>query len=86
VNSPPKELISQMEKEGHKNIAICGGASIYSQFLQSGVVDKLFLVVEPYIFGSGIKLFDKKLDARLKLVEISKLSERTILLEYDIIT
>ena len=85
VNSSPKELIDSLEKEGHKNIAICGGRSIYSMFMEAGVVDKLYLTVESIVFGKGVSLFDKELDIKLKLVKSENLSDQTILLEYDVI-
>ena len=51
--------------------------------MQAGVVDKLYLTVEPVLFGEGIKLFNQSLDIKLKLESVKKLSPQTLLLEYQ---
>ncbi len=81
---PPAQLVQQLKKEGRQQLAICGGSSIYTQFIQSEVVDKMFLTVEPVIFGDGIKLFNQPLEQKLTLVNSRRLNEAgTLLLEYD---
>jgi dihydrofolate reductase len=80
----PLELVKQLEAEGFSELAICGGSSIYSLFLKAGVVNKLYLTVEPIVFGRGIKLFQDGHQEKLKLIEVKKLSEQTLLLEYDV--
>lgn len=81
----PKELLSRLEKDGHKEVAICGGSQIYTMFMEQGLVDKLYLSVEPIVFGKGTTLFNKDLDIKLQLESESKLGEQTILLEYTVI-
>lgn len=84
----PVELINRLEQAGFSEVAICGGQQIYTQFLEAGVVDTLYVTIEPVIFGSGIKLVDKLSVGQLiscRLKEIKKLNERgTVLLEYEI--
>lgn len=80
----PPNLIKQLEHAGHKEIAICGGPSIYTMFLKSGVVDTLYLTMEPILFGKGIKLFSDELNVNLKLKETTHLSAQTLLLEYAV--
>ena len=81
----PKELISDLESRGFKEVAIIGGSQIYTMFMQSGLVDTLYLTVEPLIFGAGIKLFNAEMDVRLKLESEKKLNNNSILLEYSVI-
>lgn len=81
---PPKELIEELEKEGYTSVAVCGGSNIYTQFLASGLVNKLYLTIEPILFGSGIKLFDKDVLVRLQLVKTTKLTDQTVVLEYNV--
>jgi dihydrofolate reductase len=38
VQVPPADLITYLEKEGYQEIAICGGASIYTMFLTAGLI------------------------------------------------
>ncbi|OHA64956.1 MAG: hypothetical protein A2672_02245 [Candidatus Wildermuthbacteria bacterium RIFCSPHIGHO2_01_FULL_49_22b] len=81
----PKELLSDLEQRGYKEVAICGGATIYTMFMEQGLVDKLYLSVEPAVFGKGMTLFNKELDGKLELASIKKLGEQTVLLEYNVL-
>lgn len=81
---PPQELLAQLEKEGFSEVAICGGSSIYSLFLRSGCVSKLYLTLEPILFGDGIPLFKDIPQTKLSLVSSTPLDKNTLLLEYTI--
>jgi len=81
----PKTLLSKLEQKGFGEVAICGGATIYTMFMAAGVIDTLYLTVEPMIFGNGIHLFNKELDKKLELRSMQKLNEQTMLLEYNVI-
>ena len=80
----PKELLTRLESEGVKEVAITGGSSIYTSFIKESLVDKIYLTIEGQIFGDGIKLFNEPHDQNLKLVSSTKIGENTVLLEYDI--
>lgn len=80
----PRELLSKLEKMGKKKIIIAGGSSIFSLFLKSGLVTKMFLTVEPILFGQGVKLCQEVLDVKLKLNQVKQLSSQTLLLEYSL--
>ncbi|MBU0579412.1 dihydrofolate reductase family protein [Patescibacteria group bacterium] len=82
TQAKPKDLLNKLDELGFNEVAICGGSSIYTMFMQAGVTDKLYLTVEPVLFGDGIKLFNKKLNIKLKLKSVKQLSSQTILLEY----
>lgn len=82
----PGDLLRDLESRGYKEVAICGGSTIYTMFMEAGLVDKLYLTIEAVVFGSGMTIFNKKLIAKkLKLVSMQKLGEETVLLEYDVI-
>lgn len=81
----PKELLLDLEKRGYQEVAIGGGATIYTMFMEQNLVDKLYLSVEPILFGTGMTLFNKELDTRLALVSLKQLGEQTVLLEYNVI-
>lgn len=72
----PQDLIARLESEGVTTLAVCGGASIYTQFMKAGVVDELYIDVEPVIFGDGIKLFNEPIDAKLRLLSSEQLNEQ----------
>lgn len=80
-----KNLIEKLEEEGKKEVLICGGSSIYTMFLKSRMVDKLYLTIEPVLFGNGVKLFGDDLgQVNLKLIKTHHLSTQTIVLEYEV--
>ncbi len=80
----PREIIQELEVSGQQEVAICGGASIYTMFLQAGVVDRLYLTVEPIVFGQGVSLLNQEVDVQLQLISEQKLSAETLLLEYAV--
>jgi len=98
TSPPPHEIIDSLAKRGYSKIAICGGSSIYSLFMNSGLVTKLYLTIEPIIFGDGIKLFNEKVDIsddesvqasnhvgiKLKLESCEKTEGGTLFLTYSI--
>lgn len=80
----PLALIAELKERGYEQVAICGGVTIYTMFMQAGVVNTLYLTVEPVLFGQGMNLFNKELDAKLNLVKSEKLGEDSMLLEYGV--
>jgi len=82
----PVELVRELKDRGFENIAICGGQSIYTMFLESGLVDKIYLTVEGIIFGQGISLFNKSFnDYSLRLLNVRLIGDNSVVLEYNII-
>jgi dihydrofolate reductase len=75
TSKTPKELVEQLKAEGVQELAVCGGAYVYSQFMQAGVVDELYLDVEPVVFGAGVPLFGQPLQAKLQLLSSQKLND-----------
>lgn len=80
----PAILLKKLEDEGYSSVAICGGSSIYSLFLESGLVNELFITIEPIIFGEGVPLFSKENKVNLKLISSTPLEEDVFLLNYKI--
>lgn len=79
----PEEILADLSKQGCERVALCGGSQIYSLFMQKGLVDRMFLTVEPFVFGEGIKLFSGKNEQKFELVSQEKLNESgTLVLEY----
>jgi dihydrofolate reductase len=81
----PADLIQELDSRGFKEIAICGGSSIYTMFMKSGLIKKLYLTIEPIIFGAGMKLFNEDIDMKLKLVNRTVGESGSLLLEYDVV-
>lgn len=88
TNQSPEEILAELNRRDVKQVALCGGASIYNLFLQKNLVDKMFMTIEPQVFGEGIKLFSgvsSKIEERFKLLSQRKLNEKgTLLLEFSL--
>lgn len=80
----PKDLLAQLEKEGYTELAVCGGAMINSLFLEAGVVDEIYLTVEPVVFGGGVPLLRQDAPVKLRLIDARNLSANTLLLHYTV--
>jgi len=84
TSESPGELIKRLSDEGLSEVAICGGSSIYSMFLNAGVVTDVYLTIEPLLFGGGIKLLDTEMEIKLELHSIQKLNQGTLLVHYKV--
>ncbi|MBP7700737.1 dihydrofolate reductase [Candidatus Woesebacteria bacterium] len=80
-----KEIIKELSDSGQQEVAISGGSSVYTQFMKEGLVDELYLTVEPIVFGEGIKLFQTPINQNLNLIEIIDLSEQTKVMHYKVV-
>lgn len=84
TSEDPKALVARLEAEGCTALAVCGGAAIHSLFFDAGLVDELYLTVEPVIFGQGIPFARESANVRLKLLEATNLNPNTLLLHYAV--
>ena len=85
TKSDAAEIVKMLEKKGHTEAVIIGGQMTISYFLNSGLVDDIYFVVEPVLFGSGLLFFkNKELDVKLNLFEVIKLNPDTVQLHYKI--
>jgi len=85
VTDEPADLLKKLESRGFAEVAICGGSEIYTKFMEAGVISKLYLTIEPIMFGAGITLFNKPIDVRLALVSSVTTESGTIFNEYDVV-
>jgi dihydrofolate reductase len=81
----PQQLVSRLHTEGMQALAICGGANVYAQFMQAGLVNELYLTIEPVVFGTGVPLFASKLATQLQLLEHTPLNDNAVLLHYKVV-
>lgn len=82
----PKKLLESLAAGGYQKILVAGGATTNSRFLDAGVVDDMYITVEPLLFGSGAPLVGPlKEHKKLRLAGYEKLNEQgTVLLNYRI--
>jgi dihydrofolate reductase len=84
THEEPQALLKRLAGQGVKEVAICGGSHIYTLFLKAHLVDKIYLTIEPVIFGKGITLFNEELNMHLQLVSAEQTESGAILLEYNV--
>ncbi len=84
TSQTPKEVLAMLEKKGFTEVAICGGAQIYTLFLKEKLVDTVYLTMEPVLFGKGVHLLTEAVDTKLTLKNCTQLNTQTLLLEYKV--
>src|SRR3990167_1927548 len=67
-------------------VIIAGGGKLNSSFGVEGLVDEMYLDIEPLVFGKGIQLFSPAdFENKLELIETNKLSKNTLQLHYKVL-
>jgi dihydrofolate reductase len=86
VSEQPRQLISRLTARGYDSVLLLGGSSNIP-FVEAGVVDELYLTVEPSLFGEGLPLAQGLPAAiPLRLVNSKQLNRQgTLLLRYEVI-
>jgi len=80
----PREILFGLAQEGCHGVVIAGGSSIYSAFLKEGLVNDVYLTVEPVLFGDGVSFVSGIVPIKMNLVEVIPLTQQTIVLHYYI--
>lgn len=84
-NLSADEFVRKYEKN-YTSCLLLGGSKVYTDFLKAGVVDELFLTIEPVLLKNGTPLLEKGLDLfsfGLSEVSANKLnSSGTVLTRY----
>lgn len=85
LNPKTANLKTFIKNLGYQTVAVLGGARTYSYCAGRGMLDELYLTIEPISFGGGISLFAdiKPKQKKWQLVSTKKLNQRgTLLLHY----
>jgi dihydrofolate reductase len=86
TSASPAHILEDLEKRGFETAILAGGARTYRTFIDAGLVDELWLTVEPLAFGEGISLLgDYPLDLRLHLIQSDLLNESSLQLRYRVL-
>lgn len=86
MTASPQAVVDYLEQQGHSEMLLVGGSPVHAAFLQAGLVDELYLTVEPVLFGKGLPLVEGSLEVELELQEVTRLNARGTLLLHYIIT
>lgn len=85
VKGQPTQVLDELAKLGYKSALLVGGSSLNSLFLENKLISEIILTIEPKIFGTGLSLFNRDLDANLKLLKVKNLNNNTLMLHYQVL-
>jgi dihydrofolate reductase len=78
----PAETIRDLARRGFARCALVGGARLLTASVKAGLLDELWLTVEPVAFGSGLRLFEGRVEIPFELVGVESLGRHTLLIRY----
>ena len=86
MQGEPEKILEHIKSRGFEMCLISGGTFVNSMFLEANLIDEIQITLEPKLFGSGLRLFDKiDINKNLELIEFKKLNDNTINLIYKVI-
>jgi len=85
VSGEPEKVLAELEKMGYKSAILGGGAYLNTQFLQKGLIDEIWLTIEPKIFGNGLGIFGGDYNIDLKLISFEKINESSVVVKYEVV-
>jgi dihydrofolate reductase len=78
--------ITKIKQPKGKNILMFGSPSVVHSLLELGLIDSIWIIVHPVIFGNGILLFKKMQKViKLELITSKKLSNGTLCNKYAVL-
>lgn len=84
TDQDPKIVLEMLKNKKYSEVAICGGSSVYSYFLSEGLIDEMYLTIEPKLFGKGLGLLNQKLELDVTLLDVKQLAPSTLMVHYAI--
>ena len=82
----PLKAMEILKENRFTKVVVAGGGKLNASFMKIGLVDELWLDIEPFVFGTGIKIFHEDFfKAKLKLLGFKKLSKDTVQLRYKVV-
>jgi dihydrofolate reductase len=83
----PQQLAARFEKEHYGTMLVVGGAKIATSFLKEGLIDEIWLTIEPRIFGKGGNFVtEQELDLRLRLISCEQVNPSgTLITKYKVV-
>jgi dihydrofolate reductase len=84
IHSDITNKVTELKKQGGKDIWLYGGASLIKTFIQSNLIDVYRISVHPIALGSGKPLFeDLKKRVELKLIKTNIFKSGVVQLIYE---
>ena len=85
VKGSLKKVLKKLEKMGYRSAILGGGAFLNTQFLKKKLIDEIWLTIEPKIFGDGLGVFGGDFNVDLKLLDIERINEDSMVLKYKVL-
>jgi dihydrofolate reductase len=79
----PQEALRLLERDGFDSCLVGGGAQLDSTFLSQGLVDEVYLNIEPSVTKRNMCALSEGFEAELRLVGVTRLSDNVVQLHYD---
>lgn len=85
TSDSPEELIARARKD-NQSVLLVGGSQTNARFFDAGMIDELFVTVEPQIFGAGLPFTGEvHHPCTLTLLSVKQLNDvGTLLLHYRV--
>jgi dihydrofolate reductase len=84
VVASPREALDVFESQ--ERAIVAGGGEMNASFLAEGLVDEVYIDIEPILFGEGIPLFrGTSFERELKLIDSKKITENELQLHYEVL-
>ena len=85
TNETPQVLVDRLTQQGYDELLLASGAQVNGLFFDAGLVDEIFLTIEPKLLGIGNPMAIQKNIINLTLLNVEKLNERgTLFLHYTV--
>lgn len=84
VSGEPENILKELEGMGYKSALLGGGCYLNTLFLGKKLIDEIILTIEPKIFGDGLGLFGGDFNVTLKLQEVKKINDNSIMVKYKV--
>lgn len=85
VTSDAAETVRQLKGAAGKAIWLCGGAALAGDLYAARLIDRIVLKVNPIVFGEGIPLLGRSVEAgRLVLETVDRFDSGHLILDYRV--
>jgi dihydrofolate reductase len=75
TNQSPQEILQSLAQANRNTCALLGGSMAHDAFLQAGLVDEIWVTIEPKLFGQGTPVITQQQDQSLKIIDHQRLPD-----------
>lgn len=75
TDQTPGAILQSLEQARRQSCALLGGAIAHDAFLQAGLVDEVWVTIEPRLFGRGTPVIKQRQDQSLEIIDHQRLPD-----------